>query len=76
MSRMREIRQSGSEGGGELWLSPYPYRHDNCDNASFTEPLHLPDKPAGVESSAIVTNLLIRAHCIPHWRVGLTGTLD
>ena len=22
---MREIRQSGSEGGGELWLSPYPY---------------------------------------------------
>ena len=23
---MREIRPSGSEGGGELRLSPYPYR--------------------------------------------------
>jgi len=23
---MREIRLSGSEGGGELRLSPYPYR--------------------------------------------------
>ena len=25
-SRMREIRLSGSEGGGELPLSPYPYQ--------------------------------------------------
>ncbi len=24
-SRMREIRQSGSEGGGDLTVSPYPY---------------------------------------------------
>lgn len=24
---MRAIRLSGSEGGGELWLSPYPYTH-------------------------------------------------
>src|SRR5690349_14079160 len=24
-SRMREIRQSGSEGGGDLGVSPYPY---------------------------------------------------
>jgi len=24
-SRMREIRQSGSEGGGALLCSPYPY---------------------------------------------------
>jgi len=23
---MREIRQSGSEGGGDLRVSPYPYR--------------------------------------------------
>ena len=24
---MREIRPSGSEGGGELTLSPYPYHY-------------------------------------------------
>jgi len=26
---MREIRQSGSEGGGDLRVSPYPYRSSN-----------------------------------------------
>jgi hypothetical protein len=29
-SRMREIRLSGSEGGGALRGSPYPYRGSSC----------------------------------------------
>ncbi len=28
---MREIRQSGSEGGGTLISSPYPYRQEATD---------------------------------------------
>jgi len=35
---MREIRQSGSEGGGELPLSPYPYhwrRQESSRRSNF-----------------------------------------
>ena len=47
---MREIRLSGSEGGGKSRLSPYPYRKIETTSALLAkELLHLPDKPAGVE---------------------------
>jgi hypothetical protein len=32
---MREIRLSGSEGGGELRLSPYPYLDESILTPSF-----------------------------------------
>jgi hypothetical protein len=46
---MREIRLSGSEGGGKVSLSPYPYRRLGRVRLLAIELLHLPDEPNGTK---------------------------